>query len=640
MKNQKYPNLFKPIRVKNLLYHNRICSTPMGTVPLHVTVSSTDYGGVSLLDKARGGAGMVAMCYHGSIIDRTFETNGGNPFAKYEMDILRENLSVASAGGALVGFDIGFPWHYQGEIYTPSGMKLAERPAKLITEEVIEAQLQLAAEKAKKVKEFGFDLLILDISNDNVVGQFLAPRFNHRTDRWGGSLENRMRLAIELVNRVRQAVGPDFVIEFRVSAELKVEGSYTFDDMLELVGRVKDKIDILNIMVGMDEYHEANVIETPLIFEPHMGNVPYAKKVREKYPGLLIDLCTGIMTPEEGEYIIGSGIADFIMVGRSLNADPYWPKKAMEGRDEDIVPCLRCNQCYNTATRHFNTACSVNPRYRRENRVPLKLPKTDAPKKVVVVGAGPAGMKAALTADERGHEVILLEQAAQTGGLLNVADKGPYKIDLRRYTHYLRAQLAKSNVKVCLNTRADKALITSLKPDALIVAVGSKVKTPAIEGADGPNVLQAVEYLEKEPEIGQNVVVIGGGSVGCELALELSGAGKHVSVLEYTGALAPKGNVLYRVSLMQHVQKAENLDYFLHAACKKITPDSVIFETPEGEKELKADTVLLAAGMSARTDEAEALFGVVPQTFYVGDCRSVATIMEATNDAYFIAASI
>jgi 2,4-dienoyl-CoA reductase-like NADH-dependent reductase (Old Yellow Enzyme family) len=194
MKNQKYPNLFKPIRVKNLLYHNRICSTPMGTVPLHLTISSTDYGGVSLYDKAKGGAGMIAMCYHGSILERTFETNGGNPFSKYEMDVLREDLSVASAGGALVAFDVGFPWHYLGQIYTPSGMPFAQRPAKMITEDIIEKQIELLVEKAKKVKQFGFDMLILDISNDNIVAQFMAPRFNKRTDKWGGSLENRMRL--------------------------------------------------------------------------------------------------------------------------------------------------------------------------------------------------------------------------------------------------------------------------------------------------------------------------------------------------------------------------------------------------------------------------------------------------------------
>jgi NADPH-dependent 2,4-dienoyl-CoA reductase/sulfur reductase-like enzyme len=536
--------------------------------------------------------------------------------------------------------DIGFPWHYEGEIYTPSGLPFATRPAKLITEEVIEAQLDVLVEKAKKVKEFGFDLLMLDISNDNVIAQFMAPRFNKRTDKWGGSLENRLRLPIEAVNRVREAVGPDFVLEFRVSAELIVEGSYTFDEMLTLIGEVKDKIDILNIMIGMDEYHEGNIVEVPMIFEPHMGNVKYAKAVRGKYPDLLINLCTGIMSPEEGEYIISNNIADFITVGRSLIADPYWPKKAMEGREEDIVPCLRCNQCYNTATKHFDTACSVNPRYRRENRVPLRLPKTEDPKKVVIIGAGPAGVRAALTADEQGHHVTLIDKGSEVGGLLKIADKGPFKEDLRRYTNYLRTQIQKSNVQLMLNTVADRSLVESMTPDALIIAIGATVNELPIKGADGPNVMQIVDFIEEEPEIGDEVVIIGGGAVGCEIALELSKSGKQVHIVEYGNRLAPNGNVLYYESLMKHIGLAENLDYQLNSECYQINDDGVLIHTKDGDKEIKASNVLLSVGMHSKLEEAEQFYGITPQTYYVGDCHKVASVMEATNDAYFIAASL
>lgn len=153
------------------------------------------------------------------------------------------------------------------------------------------------------------------------------------------------------------------------------------------------------------------------------------------------------MTPEEGEYIIANNIADLVTYGRSLNADPYWPIKAQTGHADDIVPCIRCNQCYNAATRHFNTACSVNPRYRRENRVPLILPKTECPKQVVIIGGGPAGMKAALTAAEKGHHVMLLEAADKLGGQLNIADKGKYKGDLRRYHNYIEHQIEKVRLK-------------------------------------------------------------------------------------------------------------------------------------------------------------------------------------------------
>lgn len=638
--NTKYKNLFSPLRVKNLLYRNRICCTPMGTVPTHHLISSTDYGTVSGFDKALGGSAMLGMTYHGSQIKKSFELCGGDPFEKYEMDVLREELSVHKAGGALVSMGIAFPWHYEGILYTPSGKPFAGREAKRIREDIIFAQLDLIEKKCKKVKEFGFDSLIADLSCDTMITQFLAPGFNDRNDRWGGSFENRARAGIEFIKRARRAVGKDFVIELRMSAELFVQGSYSFAEMCQFVGMVKDNIDILNIMVGMDEYHEASVKMCPMIFEPHMGNIQYARKIRELFPDLLINLSTGIMTPEEGEYILSNHIADLLTYGRSLNADPYWPLKAQVGKEEDIVPCIRCNQCYNAATKHFNTACSVNPRYRRENRVPLVLTKTTNPKKVVVVGAGPAGIKAALTAADKGHHVQLVEQESVIGGMLNIADKGKYKIDLHRYHEYLKTQLDKSQVQVVLNQKADEAYINNLHPDVVIIAIGSTANPLNIEMDAKATVLQMTDYLKTEPEIGKEVVIIGGGSVGCEEALSLAEAGAHVTIIEFGDELASKGNCLYRVALMQHINANKNLDYYLHSACEKITEEGVFIKGENSQFMLQADTVLVAIGFSSKIDEVASLFAITPATYYVGDCRNVASIMEATNEAYFIASSI
>lgn len=636
----KYKYLMSPLKVKNLLYRNRIVCTPMGTVPTHTILSSTDYGTVSAYDKALGGSAMLNMTYHGSQITKTFELCGGDPFSKYEMDVLREQLSVHKAGGALVSFGVAFPWHYKDVLYTPSGRPFANRPAQKITTEIIYAQLDLIEEKSRKVKQFGFDSLIADLSCDTMITQFLAPGFNDRDDEWGGSFENRARAGVEFIRRARKAVGNDFVIELRMSAELFMPGSYTFDELCQFIGLVKDDIDIINIMVGMDEYHEASVKMCPMIFEPHMGNVKYAKKIRELYPDLLINLCTGIMTPEEGEYIISHHIADLVTYGRSLNADPYWPIKAQTGHEDDIVPCIRCNQCYNAATRHFNTACSVNPRYRRENRVPLVLEKVAIAKKVVVIGGGPAGMMAALTASQKGHHVTLIEVRDKLGGQLNIADKGKYKQDLHRYHLYLERQMEKSDIEIILNKKADRDYVKSLNPDALIIAIGSTPKNIQFESDQSIEVLQISDYLKNEPEIKHHVVIVGGGSVGCEEALRLSDHQHKVTIIEYGNALAPRGNDLYREALKQHLNASKNIIQMTNTSFKGIRGGKVLVEHQNQFMEISADTVLLSVGFEPKIDETATFFGIIPATYYVGDCKDVASIMEATNEAYFIAASL
>lgn len=636
----KYSHMFSPIRVKNLMFTNRLCSSPMGTIPTHVTISSTNYGGVSIYDKAAGGVGMVCSIYHGQGGTSLYEANGGNPFSnKYELDILRDQLNVTKRAGALAGLDFGMTQIYEGTLYSPSGLPFAGRTAMEMPEGIIEKQVNLTVDKAVKAINFGFDFLVLDICSDNIVAQFMAPAFNKRQDKWGGSAENRMRLPIYLVNRVREAVGDNVVIMLRLSVELGIEGSYTFDETLQMLKKIEGKIDIANTFLGMDEYHESNVIGCPLIFEPHLNVLEYAKRIKQEI-NMLVCLGGGVMTPEETEKVIAEGDADFVMLGRSLIADPYWPKKLMEGREDDIVPCIRCNQCYHIASQHVNVACSVNPRYRRENIVPLKLEKADVLKKVVVVGSGPAGIIAALTAEKRGHSVVLVEKDNQVGGLLNRADFGQYKVDLRRYNNYLKKQLNKSNIEVMLNTTADRRLVETIRPDAIIVATGSSPIKPNIEGVDSKNVIQAIDILPNIEKAGQNVVVIGGGSVGCETALDLVDHNRNVVIVEMDDELARNGNMLYRVSLMQHINRKPLLSYMCNTVCQKMTDNGVIVNENGIIKELPADTIVLAVGMRSNFDGIEEFFGICPQTYYVGDCKAVATVLQATNDAYFIAANL
>ena len=241
----KYPHVFSPLRVKNIIYKNRLCSTTMSTVPTHTHLSSTNYGGIGIYDKALGGVAMIGMMYHGKAGASHYEANGADPFAsKYDLDVLRESLSVVKQGGALAAMAVGMGQVYEGVQYSPSGLPFGRpyaRPTAPVTEEILYKLLDQAVEKARSAARFGFDALILDISNDSIVDAFMAPGFNLRTDNWGGSYENRFRLAQMIVSRVREAIGPDFVLELRVSATLGVPETYPFEEMLQFLKSVEEQ---------------------------------------------------------------------------------------------------------------------------------------------------------------------------------------------------------------------------------------------------------------------------------------------------------------------------------------------------------------------------------------------------------------
>lgn len=640
---KKYAHVFSPLRVKNIIYNNRLCSTTMSTVPTHIHLSSTNYGGIGIYDKARGGVAMIGMMYHGTAGSSLYEANGADPFSKYNLDVLRESLSVVKQGGALAGFAVGMGNIYEGDIYTPSGLPFARpysRETKVITEEIMNQLLDTVVMKAKKARHFGFDLLILDISNDNIVGHFMAPGFNHRTDQWGGSYENRFRLAHLLVHKIRETIGPDFVLELRVSATLGVKETYPFEEMLTFLKSVEDQIDIVNIVTGMDEYHDGNVKLCPPIFEKHMLNYDVAKKIKETCD-VVVNVSGAIMNIQEAEKILADGVADLVLIGRSIVADPYMPKKVLAGQEEDVVPCIRCNNCYHIATEHFNTCCSVNPRIYRENRVPLVLEKTKQPQKVVIIGAGPAGLKTALTAYEKGHHITIIEKNKEIGGALIQASQGELKQDLAAFLQYLRHQIQKSSIKLILNTVATKQLIEQEEPDVLIIATGAKPIVPSIHGINNKNVWMAADFLDRGLKYAaQKITILGAGSIGCEIALELANMGKDVYLIEMSHVLAKNGNELYRVSLLQHILDHPHIHIMMESQCLEVMENNSIVKTKDGIVTIPHEEFIVSVGYQQDIQDVYPYFGIVPETRYVGDCKRVASVTEAITEGYFLGASL
>lgn len=626
----KVEALFSPLKVNGMMLRNRIVAAPMGIIASHKIISSTNYGAISAWDRSMGGSALVHI-----------PGEGVDLFSKYELDVTREQINVAKQDGAKVACEVGFfsmvP-DEEGYVYGPmDGIRFDGLKMKAFTYEKMRELAEETAQFCVKCKKIGFDAVTLHFGHDSLGSQFLSPVWNQREDEYGGSLENRCRFPKEALEIIRKAVGPDYPIIVRLSRQLMVPETYPEEDMLYFIKEIEGLADMVNISCGMDVYHAANVHAVPTIFEPHNYNAAFAKKVKEN-TNLLVCLVGAVMNPEEANELIEKGYTDCCMFGRSLIADPYWPKKIMNGHEEDIVPCIRCMHCYHIATDHWNVQCSVNPRFRREDRMALTQPIKTTKKHVVIVGGGVSGMVAALSASDQGHHVTLLEKEDHLGGLLKWASEGPFKEDLRAYQKYLTHQIEKSSIDVRLNTKADKKMLEILKPDRLIVAVGSASANLHIKGAE--KMMDSLTAIESKAKVGHKAVIIGGGSIGCELGLELSLEGHDVTIVEMADDIALNGNMLYRIALKQHMDKQDNLHVVTQACCKEIEEDHVIVEINGKEEKIGFDTIINAAGRKALKEEAMSLYGVCKDTVMVGDCERVGSVIDAVNIAYFVGKSL
>lgn len=632
--NLKYPHLFSPLKINSIMVSNRIIANPMGHV---------------FEDKALGRPGVVIAGHVITQPGKSSWESAGQPygFDKYQVESTRQRALKAHQGGAKASIEIA----HAGQYARVAPGDFAIGPTGYIREDGVEVREmdeammdEVAAgfaQTAKDAQAAGFDMIFLHFGHGWLVPQFLSPLFNKRTDEYGGSIENRMKFPLRILREIRKAVGPFFPIEMRISANEHMPGGISFEDVLTFVKAAQEYIDMVQVSCGLDIEHEANVYTSSTNFTEHMLNAKYAKIIKENVD-ILVSVVGAIMNPDEAEQLLADGVADMVALARPLVADPDWPVKALEGRPEDIVPCLRCLQCYHIATNRRNVGCSVNPRYKNEDWVPRKLPKAEVRKRVVIVGAGPAGCKAALTACERGHEVILLEKRDHIGGAVHYIAMEHFKADIKAYLEYLKTQIGKADIDLRLNTPADSKLVRELKPDALIVAVGALPARPPIPGIDSPQVIGFFEAIEHEERIGQNVVIIGGGTIGAEIGLELSLLKeKNVTIVEMINELAVQGNMLYKIGLRHKMNEAKTLHVMLETGCQEITPEGVRVKTKEGQEVfLPADTVIISTGVRADKKTAESFYGIVPQTYLIGDCEKPRKIQEATMEGYTIASTL
>lgn len=623
-----FKELFSPIKINSMMVKNRIVAAPLND---------------TFEEKALGGAGIVIA---GHTIVEPYRSSFKSPdelpvFSKYEYEQTRRKILKIQQAGAKASIEI-FHGGREARCY-----EYAKGPSSYVREDGIEVRamdeammaetLDYYYKAAKEAKELGFDTIFMHFGHGWLPAQFLSPYFNQRKDEYGGSLENRARFPLQILETVRRAVGKEFPIDMRISAYEWVNGSIEFEDVVAFIQMAEKHIDMVQISAGLDMNREANVHMATTNFEPLMPNIHWAKEVKQKVH-IPVSVVGAVLSPEEANALIADGVVDLVAFGRSFVADPYWPKKALAGHPEDIHACIRCLQCYHIATNHKNVGCSVNPRYNNEDFISMEIKPAKQTKNIVIVGGGPAGINAAITADKAGHRVTLLEKSNALGGQLKYVAKEYFKIEIARLLKFYQTQINKTKVNVQLNTEATPETIKAYQPDALIVAVGGQEFIPPIPGIDSENVLTGTQSIEQEKLLGDKIVVLGGGTIGAEIALELSLIHhKTVTLVEMSEELAAQGNELYKIALKQKINQAETLSVLFKATCKKIEKNHCLVESSDSnEQVLDFDHLIVCTGVRSNRELAKSFYGLAEQTVMIGDCNRIGKIMDATFEGYTV----
>lgn len=641
----QYPHLFSPIKVGPLTLKNRIEAAPVNISNLPMSGYPTAENIAIFEGKAKGGAAIVHMgecridlktgISHKLCI--ALDDPEVLPYLHAATDAIKKHNAFAAVELIHPGTRAN-PEYYDGPIWGPSaGPGHLGKDYSELDQKTIDYIVERFGDAAEMAKLGGVDLVMIHAGHGWLLHQFLSPLNNRRTDRYGGSLENRARITMEVIANIRKKCGKDFPIEVRMSGTEIVEGGLTLQDQIEFAKLLDGKVDLIHVTSGTFHVPSTNQHMIPNGFLPQGCNVYLAEAIKKEMKHTPVVTVGALGDPELMESIIAEGRADIVALARPLLADPELPNKLKAGQAEKIFPCLRCMACISESFVPYVRYCSrirrcpSNPTAYKE--IPAsQVKKAEQPKKVLVIGGGPSGMEAAAELAERGHHVILCERENELGGAMRHAKYVPFKQKVDQLMHVMIRRLERSGAEIRLRTAATPTLVESLHPDVIVAALGAKAKKPEVAGAE--HAIIAEDALQRIDSLGQNVAIVGGGLVGCELALQLGMTGRTVHLLSRKKEVCRDAAYLYREGLLMELKKVP-VKIYNEAECTAITSEGVTVRNADArEYTLLADTVIWAGGYLPMEDEAEQFRTLAYDFWKIGDCAQVRKIYNARREGY------
>ena len=643
--------LFRPIKLNKLELKNRIVmpalNTKFGSEWGAVTERMIDY----YVERARGGVALITI--ENTCIDWPVGKAGTNPIRADDWKFVQGLHDLAEAVhpyGTRIATQLQHPGRQGSSMTSAEGQQLvapsaipclptgAEMPHELTVAE-IEALVGKFVTGAAITKTAGFDAVEIQGAHGYLITEFMSPYTNQRTDEYGGDFEGRMKFPLSIVEGIRGNVGPDFPIIFRLSGDEFIEGGLTLEDTRQIALRLEAAgVDALSVSAGIYESPPWYSRIFPTMGMPVGCNVPLAQEIK-KVVKIPVIVAGKLGNPLLAEKVLRAGQADLIAMGRALLVDPELPRKAQEGRLDDIRPCLYCNEyCSGNISRMWRISCQVNPSLGQEKE--YRIRPAEKSKKVLVAGGGPGGMEAARVAALRGHRVTLCEKGESLGGQMIPASVPPFKGPVKEQVDYLKNQVRKLGVKVQLGKEVTPALVKRLRPDVVVLATGATPIIPDIPGVRRKKVATAIEVLLGEKRTGKRVVIIGGGEVGCDVAWFLAEKGKRVTIVEMLPGLAMGMNMFSQLYILDRLAQL-GVETLIGTTAREITEDGVVAVDMNGETRLlEADTVVLATGFRPNNRLEKELRGTAPETYAIGDCARAGKIGGAIHSAARVARQI